>query len=290
MTESWTILHLISWCREYFTGKGIGTPRLDAEVLLAHVLGVDRVGLYLRFEQELSPDELARFRELVRRRGQREPLAYIVGTKEFYGLSFKVDKRVLVPRPETELLVDTILEKGPADQPWRICDVGTGSGCVALALAARRPNWSFVATDNSAAALEVARENAVQLKASDRVRFVRCHLLDGLAGAFDAVISNPPYLPSADCAAAMPEVSAHEPRTSLDGGTDGLDFIRVLVNRAPEVLNHGGWLALEVSLGQADAVRELIDGNGRYNAAEALNDLAGIPRVVAAQLKTPSRA
>jgi release factor glutamine methyltransferase len=283
MSETWTVLRLLTWCRDYFAGKGIDTPRLDAEVLLAHVLRVDRVGLYLRYDQPLSAEEMERFRDFVRRRANREPVAHLVGTKEFYGLSFLTDARALVPRPETEILVEYVLAALPADA-LTFCDVGVGAGCIALTLLRRRPAWRAAATDVSAEALALARENAERLGVADRVRFVNGALLDGVSEDVAAVVSNPPYVPSADCDRAMPEV-ARDPRGAIDGGPDGLAVIRPLIDQAARKLPAGGLLALEIGMGQDQIVAGLLAGDGRFRDAETRHDLAGIPRVIGARRK-----
>jgi release factor glutamine methyltransferase len=283
MTETWPVLRLLNWCRDFFAGKGIDTPRLDAEVLLAHVLGVDRVGLYLRFDQPLQENELAAVRELVRRRGRREPVAHLVGTKEFFGLTFRVDRRVLTPRPDTEALVEAALAGLPADAPLTICEIGLGSGCVTAALAVKRPAWRFAATELSADALALAAENLARHGVAERVTATLGDLFGDLAGPFDAVVGNPPYLTTAELQKAMPEVAQYEPAAALDGGPDGLAVIRRLVAEAPERLRPGGLLALECGAGQAAAVAALFDETGRYQLVAIHKDLAGIDRVAAAR-------
>ncbi|MDP8224491.1 MAG: peptide chain release factor N(5)-glutamine methyltransferase [Candidatus Lernaella stagnicola] len=278
MNETWTVLKLLHWCRDYFAGKGIESARLDAEVLLAKVLGCDRVGLYLRFDQPLEAGELATMREWVRRRGCREPVAHLVGTREFYGLSFLCDARALVPRPETELLVETALALLPETNA-ALCEVGTGSGCVAVSLAKQRPAWRVTATEVSPEAADLARENIARLQVEDRVEVCEVSLLDAEAGGFDAVLSNPPYIASGDLATLMPEVAQYDPALALDGGPDGLDVIRKLVPRAREALKPAGWLVVECGAGQADAVAELFAAGG-FDGVERRCDLAGIERVV----------
>ena len=285
MSETWTVLRLLTWCRDYFADKNIDSPRLDAELLLAHVLGCDRVGLYLRYDQPLQPDELAQFRELVRRRAAREPVAHLLGTKEFYGLSFLTDRRALVPRPETEILVDAVLAALPADQPQRLCEIGIGSGCLAIALLTKRPEWTIAATDTSADALNLAGENATRHGVSERLELREVDLIADDAGLFDAVVSNPPYVPAADCETTMPEVARFDPRSALDGGADGLDIVRRLIARSPDHLHPGGLLALEIGIDQAAAVKALLTDDGRYEQIEISRDLAGIERVVLARTK-----
>ncbi|MFH0811102.1 MAG: peptide chain release factor N(5)-glutamine methyltransferase [Pseudomonadota bacterium] len=279
-TESWTILTVLGWTTGYLQGKGITTARLDAEVLLAHALNMDRVGLYLNYDRPLQPPELARFRELARRRAKREPVAYIRGFKEFWSLEFEVSSpAVLIPRPETELLVEETLKaaRGFSGQPLRLLEVGTGSGAVAISVA-KELGRSVLASDNSAVALAVARRNAQRHEAA--VKFIEADLLDESFGeaAFEVVFSNPPYVSSAGLATAPPELS-FEPRSALDGGPDGLEVIRRLVQQAPRVLTPGGWLLLEVGSGQAAEVAGLLEAAG-FEAVTRVPDLAGMERLV----------
>lgn len=282
MTETWTVLRLLNWCRDYFKGKGIETARLDAECLLAHALSIDRLGLYLRYDQPLNGDELTAVRELVKRRAQREPVAYLIGHREFYGLSFQVDRRVLVPRPDTELLVEKTLAMLPTDRPQEICEVGAGSGCVAISLAVRASSWRVVAVDCSTEALALAADNAAVHAVNDRVRLVAGDLFAELTGPFDAVVSNPPYIPTREIAQTMPEVARFEPAVALDGGEDGLRFICRLVTAAPRLLRPGGRLLLECGSGQAEIVQQYLRDNGQYLQIQVYRDLAGIERVISA--------
>jgi release factor glutamine methyltransferase len=248
--------------------SGSDTPRLDAELLLAHALGVQRSALFMDPRREVTGEATRTFRELVRRRSVgREPVAYLIGRRGFRHIDLHVDARVLVPRPETEDLVEVALGL-PAGA--RVADVGTGSGAVALALKHERPDLDVVATDVSEDALDVARANAARLRLD--VTFVNGDLLDGV-GPVDAVLSNPPYVARGDTVA--PEVE-HEPRLALDGGTDGLDVIRRLV--AAVAAAAAATLALEVGLGQAEAVAALLAPH--WAQVETRADLAGIPRVV----------
>jgi len=246
---------------------GVDTPGLDAELLLAHALGIRRDRLIIDGPTELGPEELARFHELLGRRADREPLAYIVGNKHFRWINVAVDRRVLVPRPETELLVEIglALPSGP-----RVLDVGTGSGAVALALAFERPDLEIWGSDSSADAIEVARENATRL--SLNVRFVEADLLNGVPGRFDAVLANLPYV--ADGTPLEPEISLYEPAEALFAGPDGLDLIR----RLAEAVAGVPVVVLEIGLGQAAAVAELLHEQGFRT--EVYRDLAGHERVV----------
>ncbi len=277
MTEVWTVLKLLRWTADYFAGRGIDSPRLDAELLLADMLGLDRVGLYLNFERPLQADELAAFRERVRRRAAREPLAYILGKTEFWSLPFKVTPAVLIPRPDTELLVEEALRRltGAA----RILDVGTGSGALAIALAHERPECKVTAIDLSPAALAVATENACNNRVTERIGFESGDLNALPEGPFDLVVANPPYIPSGELVTLMPEVRDFEPHLALDGGSDGFDAYRALARQADAVLAPGGWLLVEVGIGQAAAVQELFARAGLTEIFVS-RDLAGIERVV----------
>ncbi len=285
-TAAWTILELLGWTTGYLREKGAPTPRLDAEVLLAHALGLDRVGLYVNFERELTPAELTAYRELVKRRGQREPVAYIRGLKEFWSLEFEVGPAVLIPRPETELLVEEGLKaarslRAEGLEAPRLIEVGTGSGAVAACLARELgpglPH-GVLATDSSPEALAVARRNAARHGAA--VGFVEADLLAPFGeAAADLIVSNPPYVPRGELARPQAPELTFEPRAALDGGEDGLEVIRRLVAEAPRVLAPGGWLLLEVGAGQAPAVAALCEEAGLAEVAR-VRDLAGVERVV----------
>ena len=254
--RTWTILELLRWTTDHFAKQGIDTARLDAECLLAHALGVDRLRLYVEFDKPLAPGERAGFRELVRRRADlRVPVAQLVGRKEFWSLPLAVTPDVLTPRPETETLIEVALELAPQrDAELQILDIGTGSGAVALALASERPKARVTATDVSRAALRVARANAESLELAGRVRFLEGSLYEPVAGErFDLVVSNPPYLSNAPGASHAPEL-AHEPREALFAAEQGLAVLRLLAQGVAEHLLPGGAAAFEVSPEQADRV------------------------------------
>jgi release factor glutamine methyltransferase len=254
------------------TAAGCESPRLDAELLLAAAMGVDRAVIVSDPGRGLEPAAARRFQEHARRRTQREPVAYILGRKGFRTIELEVDGRVLVPRPETEHLVEAALD---LPRGARVADVGTGSGAVALALKAERPDLEVVATDSSAAALAVARANAERLGLE--VELVPGDLLEGVGGRLDAVLSNPPYVADGDHGALAPEIARHEPAEALMAGADGLEVIRRL---APGAAATGAaFLALEVGFGQAAAVAEIVRGAG-FPRTETTSDLAGIERVV----------
>ncbi len=272
----WTALDLVRWTTGYFKEHGIPSPRLDAEVLLAFVLRVERIELYTAFERPVESAERERFRELVRERAQkRRPVAYLTGVREFWSRTFRVDESVLIPRPDTE----TLVREAVAREPRRILEVGVGSGAVCGALALELPEAEIVGTDISESALEIARENLASLGVAERCELRRADLVSG--GDFDLLVSNPPYVPTAELAGLEPEL-LHEPRAALDGGADGLDVIRRLVEAAPKVLRRGGWLLLEIGAGQGSRVGALMEAAGFENTALCL-DLAGVERVAAAR-------
>jgi release factor glutamine methyltransferase len=283
MQELWTIGRILKWTEQYFKQKNIESPRLDAEVLLSHILGRERIYLYVHFDEPLEPAELARYREAIKQRVQRVPVAYIIGEKEFMGLTFRVTADTLVPRPDTEILVQAAIERLRArgDAP-RFADIGTGTGAICLSVLHFLPKAQADTVDISPAARAVAEENAAALGASDRVTFHTGDLLAPLAGqCYDAILSNPPYIPDGDIAALAPEVRLKEPHTALAGGKDGLDFYRRLMADAPALLKDGGFLAVEVGIHQAAPVAALAVPS--FSRTEILKDYAGIERVVIAR-------
>jgi release factor glutamine methyltransferase len=257
--------------------------RREAETLLAHLLGRDRAWVFAHPESSLDTAQAEAFRGLTARRAAHEPLQYLTGQQEFYGLALGVTPDTLIPRPETELLVEAVLAWAAQQaSPLRLLDVGTGTGAIALALATHLPSAEIVACDLSAAALAVARDNAERLDLAGRVRFTQSDLLDAFTpeldagGLFDAIVSNPPYVPSADAATMQPEVVAHEPHLALFAGEDGLQVYRRLIPQAHAALRPGGLLALEFGFGQRDSLRHLLEG---WNDIRFLNDYANIPRI-----------
>ncbi|MFO7564106.1 MAG: peptide chain release factor N(5)-glutamine methyltransferase [Enhygromyxa sp.] len=301
----WTVRELLSWTTERFGELGIEDPRVDAEHLLAHALGCSRMQLYLQHDRLLDEDDRAGFRELVRRRLGREPVAYIEGCRGFHALDLdlRVDRRALIPRPETEHLVDWLLEtlRSPPAPLMQVLDVGTGSGAIALAIARARYEVRVTAVDASPEALALARENAERLGLAERIDFVRSDLLDAVKdppGGWDAIAANLPYIPSADLEGLAPEVRLHEPRAALDGGPDGLRFIRRLITQVagspPDGDEHqrlapGAWLFLEVGIGQAEAVEQLLRAAGLVEVGSRL-DYSRIPRVVAGRRAFPGES
>ncbi len=286
--QTWTIEAIVRWATDDFRGRGIDSPRLDAELLLAHALGATRMQLIVDSKRPLAAPELARFRELVKRRRVREPVAYLLGEREFYGRKFRVDKRVLVPRPDTETLVEVALKRTRArSMSMRALDICTGSGCVATTLGRERVTSHVLATDLSADALAVARDNALRLGAYN-VAFRRADLFAGIAGPFDVITANPPYIPSAEIATLDADVRDFEPRGALDGGADGLDLVRRVVDGARALLEDGGILAVEVGSGQAGEARACFERSG-YVEIEIARDYAKIERVVSGAHRKTSR-
>ena len=287
MPESWTPLKVLDWTTKRFDSAGIPSARLDAQVLLAHVLQCERVALYTGFDKPLAEEELRAFRELIKRRLAGEPTAYLVGEREFWSLRLHVDRRVLIPRPDTELLVEVALEllRGREGEV-RIADIATGSGAIAIALAHELPNARVVATDVSADALEVAAHNAAVHGVEQRVSFQRGDLTAALAGAapFDLLVANLPYIRSAEIAALDREVR-NEPRLALDGGADGLDLVRRLIGDAPARIAPGGAIALEHGYDQGPAVAGLLADE--FDDVVVRRDLAGQPRVSYARQAGP---
>jgi release factor glutamine methyltransferase len=272
------VREVLSWTTKDFADRQIGNPRLDAEVLVAAALGIDRIGLYLDMDRPLVDAERTAIRALVARRRSREPVAYILGYRDFYGRRFSVDASVLIPRPETEILVGRALLCIPEGERVRVLDVGTGSGAIALTLAAERPMADIVATDSSGAALALAEKNAARLDLAGRVRFEKADLV-GSDAEYDLVVSNPPYVTSSELAALEPEVRDHEPALALEGGKDGLDVVRRLLAEAVRVTGAGAQLLFEVGARQAGSVRELVK-EGAWGLRGTYRDLDGIERVV----------
>lgn len=292
--ETWTVLKLMKWSGEYLEGKGVGRGRLDAEHLLAHALGVPRLQLYLQFDRPLALEELARFRPLLRRRAEREPLQYIVGRAAFRELELKVDPRVLVPRPETEILVDEVLAwaAGTGAQGLEALDVGTGSGAIALSLLREGPFSLVVATDLSADALAVASENARAAGLEQRLDLRPGALFEPLGEdeRFDVVVSNPPYVADSEAASLEPEVGVWEPRAALFAGVEGLDVILQIVAGAADRLRPGGLLALEVGAGHPGRVVAALEARGTYEDVRVRRDLSGRQRVVTARKARPEHS
>jgi release factor glutamine methyltransferase len=286
-----TVASVLSEAEAVLSAQTIDTARLDAEVLLGSVLGVDRAGVFSRLAQPLSSSQCHEFWRLIQRRAKHEPLQYITGVREFWSLEFRVTPDVLIPRPETEILVETVLQllsQTPSLKPQassRLLDIGTGSGCIAITLAKELPQAELWAVDISPAALAVARENAQRHGVEDRIRFLQGDVFAPLSNAallFDVIVSNPPYIARPEFTMLQPEVSAWEPRAALDGGIDGLDFYRRLVKEGQSYLRSGGWLVLELGAGQFLDVQRLIQAQRNLTVETSVRDYAGHERVIVA--------
>ena len=275
----WSIRDVLDWAAKDFSARGIDSPRLDAELLVASALGMDRIGLYLDLSRPLDEEERRAVRLLLTRRRAREPVAYILGHRDFYGRRFEVTPDVLIPRPDTETLVEHALEQIALDASCRVADVGAGSGAIAVTLAAERPVATSIGTDISEAALKVAARNAVTHGVSDRVELELVDLFDP-GETYDLVVSNPPYIARADMETLQQEVRLHEPSSALEAGEDGLDVIRELLERAKAVTLANAHLMIEVGQGQAAAVVDLAARVGGWHREAVYLDLNRIERVV----------
>lgn len=287
--EVWTVGRLLAWTSDYLARHGSPTPRLDAELLLAHVRQCPRIGLYTHFGEEVATEQREAFKELIRRRARGEPVAYLTGHKEFYSLSFEVTPDVLVPRPETEGVLEAVLDRARPmlqHQPQlALADVGTGSGILAVCAARFLPNVHVTAIDVSAEAIAVAQRNAQRHQVADRIDFRVGDLLQCLPPEtrFDIVMSNPPYVAEHEFETLPPDVRCFEPRRALVAGPTGMEIIQRLVEQSPCYLRPGGWLVMEISPMLDDSVRRLFCENAGWRHFEVLPDLAGHARVVAAQ-------
>jgi release factor glutamine methyltransferase len=289
--EAWTIGRLLNWTTDFLRQKGADNPRLDAEVLLAHVRGCKRIELYTAFEEIASEDLRQRFRELVKERAAGKPVAYLVGQREFFSLPFEVTPDVLIPRPETELLVVRALDLAKQlplaerTDGVNIADVGTGSGILAVTLAKHRPNVDVIAVDVSPKALAVAKRNAERLGVADRIQWMEGDLFEGIPAEkqFDLIVSNPPYVSTAEMASLADDVRRFEPEVALHGGEQGISVIERLIEQAAERLRPGGWLLMEISPTIVDRVERLLEAESRLERRGTHKDLAGLPRVVEAQ-------
>lgn len=286
-----SVAEALGFAEEFLARKGIDFPRRNAEHLLALGLGRERWQLYLERARDLSAPQASLLWESLARRARHEPLAYIEGKAGFYNLDLKVDRRGLIPRPETELLICESLRiiKKMADPSPRVLDLGCGCGNIGLAILRERPEIQLCSSDISASAIDLARENASALGMSSRVEFRAGDLLgpweDYRPRGFDLIVSNPPYVSRDEFDTLPPEVKDYEPRLALDGGRDGLDIIRRLVRESPDYLAPGGWLLLEIGAGQSSRVKEIIDSNDRFSSHGIIKDYNGHERVIFVQIK-----
>lgn len=290
MPETWTIKRVLDWTVGYLGRMGDERPRLSAEWLLSAVTGLSRVELYVNFDKPLVAEELARMHEAVARRGRGEPLQYVTGEMPFRHIVLRCEEGVLIPRPETEVLVDAALEGIDAlggGKAWpRVLDLCTGTGCIACSVAGERPGARVVATDLSPKAALLARRNVEALGLGACVEVVECDLAadvpEGLLGTFSLIVSNPPYIPTAVVPTLPEEVAGFEPHLALDGGADGLDLFRRILDLAPRALVPGGWLCVELFEGNVDAAASLCRKQGGWERVEVREDLTGRPRVLVA--------
>lgn len=282
----WTIRRVLTWAAEFFQERGIENPRLDAEVLLSAVLGKDRTYLYVHFDEPIASAARTLFRSYAKERGAHVPLAYLLGRCEFMGLEFRVTRDTLIPRPDTEILAQFAVDflrarRAAGASDLTAADIGTGTGAIALSVLHYTENTHADAVDISPAAADIARENAERLGLTTRIEIHVGDLLVPLAGrTYDVILSNPPYIPSADIEGLMPEVRGYEPRLALDGGADGLVFYRRMMTEAPSMLKNGGAIAVEVGIGAAADAAALAAAHPRIVRTEILRDLGGIDRVV----------
>lgn len=280
--DVWTISSLLNWTVNYFKSKNIQSARLDAEVLLSHVLRQERIYLYVHFDEPMEQNELNKFREYVKKRAQHVPIAYIIGEREFMGLPFKVTKDTLIPRPDTEILVENVLNNVDKDKEIEIVDIGTGSGAIILSLLVNLSKAQGKTVDISSKAIEVAEENAVNLQVNDRCEFFVGDLFVPLNGSkFDVIVSNPPYIPQKDIATLEDDVKEYEPVSALTDGGDGLSYYRRLLSEGKAYIKENGFIALEIGIYQSEDVKQIAMDNGWKNI-KIIKDYAGIDRVVLA--------
>ena len=284
--KTWTVLDLVEWTENYFRESGIiATPRLDAEVLLGFVLQKSRLQLYLSFEMPVFPDHLSVFRQLVQRRKEHTPVSYLTNHREFMSIDFYVDSRVLIPRPETEILVEYVLDRTSTHGSISLVDIGTGSGAIAVSLAFNRPEWHIVATDISIDALAVAKTNAtrhqtqIEFRSGDMLS-----TLESVDDKFDWIVSNPPYISSQDYKILPPDVRNFEPKLALASPPDGLQLIRILIESAPNYLKPNGRLAIEIGKGQRLDVEDFVHRSKKYQKIDFIPDLSGVARILVVQV------
>ncbi len=280
-----TVLESIKLSTDYLEKKGVESPRINAELMLAHILNCKRLDLYLTFDRPLSEEEVSVYRKYLKRRSEFEPLQYILGSVEFYGLPFAVNSSVLIPRPETEILVEEIINRYRTKTDIAILDIGTGSGNIAISLAHNLPDSLITATDISKDALELAEKNAVMNKVENRIKFIQHDILKGEPPGrnFDLIVSNPPYVSVREFEELRPELKVYEPRHALTDDSDGLIYYRAIIAKSDGLLKPGGRLFFEIGAGQAEDIK-IIFGNNNYSGMQITNDYLGIQRVITGEL------
>jgi len=287
--EPWTILKILHWTTDYFKKNKVVEPRTSAEVLLAHLLSEDRLFLYLNYDRPMETEELATFRTFVKRRLEGEPNQYITGMQEFWSLPFRVNPDVLIPRPETEVLLETVLEfLGSPETEVRVLDLGTGSGAIAVALAREFDLIKIVATDSSMAAVKLAQENASLNQVESKIHFVCVDMFSAFSSVsrkFAVVATNPPYVSHTEFSELPREIRDYEPRHALNGGPDGLAAIKHIIKEAPAVLSQGGALIMEMGGDQTESVSALVRDSQRYERYQIIKDYSGLDRVLLAVKK-----
>jgi release factor glutamine methyltransferase len=283
--DIWTIQRIIAWTTQYFKRNGIEEPRLDAELLLAHVLQKKRIYLYTHFEEMLNREELAAYHQIIEKRVKGICVAALTGHKSFMGLDFAVNEHVLIPRPDTEAWLEKLIQHYRGEQGLKVLDLGTGSGAILLSFLYYCHGIEGTGVDISPEALEVAKENGEKLGVSDRVMWLEGDFLSAVGDeVYDGIFSNPPYIPSGDIPSLQKEVQ-NEPILALDGGEDGLKFYRILASEGGKYLKTGGFLAMEVGIHQAEAVRQMLEESGDFTDIETIPDMGGIERAVTARKK-----
>ena len=293
MKQVKTVAKSLRWAEGYLAQRGVPSPYVDAEYILAHILGCQRQDLLIYPDRVVKEDEAAQFNACIERRGRREPLQYIIGEVGFRGLLFKVNKDVLIPRPETELLVDEVV-KSVTKKDATILDLCTGSGCIAVCIARELIDSKVYAVDISEGALAAARENAARHGVGERITFLSGDLFGAISslnlkGMIDVIVSNPPYVSAEEMQELQPEIRDYEPASALYGGKDGLDFYRRIIHDSPYYLAAGGYILMEMGYGQAGRIKELIESENKFINIEITKDMAGIGRTISARYALISR-
>ncbi|MBF0225716.1 MAG: peptide chain release factor N(5)-glutamine methyltransferase [Desulfobacterales bacterium] len=282
--KKWNILEVISWTTSYLESNNIESPRICSEMLLAYALNLTRIDLYLKYDQPLKKTELEFYKSLIKRRIENEPVAYIIGQKGFWTMDFFVSRDVLIPRPETEILVETAISLIPSadEKKWNILDIGTGSGAIILSIASEKEEHSFFASDISYNALKIAKKNAAAYGLGDKIFLFCNNLFEAITNVqyFDMIVSNPPYISSKTINSLQPEIKFYEPITALDGDEDGLSFIRKIINQSELYLKPNGYLIMEIGYDQKESVIQITNSTKYFNSIEFIKDYSGHFRVV----------